>query len=345
MDPFEKYLDDLKERMIAFRNQSNNVPNMPKKNVECKKCNDVGIYLDKNGFGVECSCKKRKALIARFQSCQIPESMLNHSFSKLNLQYYSKDQYHEEYQEAVSYYTLATHSINLCKQYAEEYTKGKINHGLYLYGPVGSGKTFLACCIANYILTRTNIDLLFVVVPDLLQRIRSSWNDKSVDAETEHSLVEKVSSVQFLILDDLGAHNYTEWTLNTLYKILNYRANRNLPTIITSNLDLIMPINPRQVQRIAEGFNSPYTRDLMKRIYKQKNKDLYQEDPDQIISELAAYVGDRVSSRINQLCIPVHLSVQKDIRKQIQDRISEKEKKKYMENLRSGWSSSSQNYR
>jgi len=44
--------------------------------------------------------------------------------------------------------------------------------------------------------------------------------------------------VHVLILDDLGAHNYTEWTRNKLYSIINYRLNNNLPTVITTNLDL-----------------------------------------------------------------------------------------------------------
>jgi len=40
-------------------------------------------------------------------------------------------------------------------------------------------------------------------------------------------------------LDDLGAHNYTPWTCNKLYSLLNYRLNYHLPVIITTNLDLV----------------------------------------------------------------------------------------------------------
>jgi len=39
-------------------------------------------------------------------------------------------------------------------------------------------------------------------------------------------------------VDDLGAHNYTDWAKNKLYTIINYRLNNRLPTLITSNLDL-----------------------------------------------------------------------------------------------------------
>jgi len=44
--------------------------------------------------------------------------------------------------------------------------------------------------------------------------------------------------VPLLILDDLGAHNYTDWTRNKLFSIINYRLNYMLPTIITTNINL-----------------------------------------------------------------------------------------------------------
>ena len=48
--------------------------------------------------------------------------------------------------------------------------------------------------------------------------------------------MERVKRVEILILDDFGAHNYTDWTVKTLFAVLNYRINQDLPIIVTTNL-------------------------------------------------------------------------------------------------------------
>ena len=76
--------------------------------------------------------------------------------------------------------------------------------------------------------------LLFLVVPDLLDELRASFGSKSETSEFD--LLDIARTVPVLILDDLGAHNYTDWSRNRIYSILNYRMNEQLPTIITTNL-------------------------------------------------------------------------------------------------------------
>ena len=102
---------------------------------------------------------------------------------------------------------------------------------------MGSGKTFLACCIANSLLAR-NKALLFAVVPDLLDQIKATYDTNKSKSVTESQLLDTAREVPLLILDDLGAHNYTDWTRNKIFSIINYRLNYLLPTVITSNINL-----------------------------------------------------------------------------------------------------------
>jgi DNA replication protein DnaC len=74
-----------------------------------------------------------------------------------------------------------------------------------------------------------------VVVPDFLDLIRDSFNDHSPYRESV--LMQEVKTAPVLILDDLGAHNYTDWSVKTIFAILNYRLNYELPTVITTNLE------------------------------------------------------------------------------------------------------------
>ena len=78
------------------------------------------------------------------------------------------------------------------------------------------------------------LQVLFLVVPDLLDELRATYKSEI----NEMDLLDSARTIPFLILDDLGAHNYTDWTRNRIYSIINYRMNELLPTIITSNLSL-----------------------------------------------------------------------------------------------------------
>ncbi|MDD5486334.1 MAG: ATP-binding protein, partial [Dehalococcoidales bacterium] len=101
---------------------------------------------------------------------------------------------------------------------------------LVFIGPSGSGKTHLAAAIAVEQLEKQQ-PLIYVTVPDLLEHIRSSYNPAS---EISHdSLLEEIRNAPLLILDDLGVHAGSPWSKEKLDQLLNYRFNRELPTIIT----------------------------------------------------------------------------------------------------------------
>jgi DNA replication protein DnaC len=104
--------------------------------------------------------------------------------------------------------------------------------GLLYTGQAGSGKTYLAAAVANELI-RQNKGVLFVVVPDLLDELRATYDRKDV---SEYDILDTAKTVPVLILDDLGAHNYTDWTRNRIYSILNHRVNEKLPVLVTTNL-------------------------------------------------------------------------------------------------------------
>lgn len=101
---------------------------------------------------------------------------------------------------------------------------------LVLYGVSGSGKTHLAAAIANAC-RRSGRQVLFQVVPDLLDHLRSSFRPDSPVAYDE--LFERVRNAPLIVLDDFGAHSSSPWAQEKLYQILNHRYNSRLPTVIT----------------------------------------------------------------------------------------------------------------
>lgn len=105
---------------------------------------------------------------------------------------------------------------------------------LLLMGSYGCGKTHLAAAVANTCV-EFGMTTIFLTVPDLLDWLRYSYD--ATDATFEQRF-EEIRNVPLLVLDDLGAHNATQWAAEKLFQIIDYRYTRKLPTVITTNLDL-----------------------------------------------------------------------------------------------------------
>ena len=103
---------------------------------------------------------------------------------------------------------------------------------LLFTGTYGCGKTHLAAAIANHRIENDQ-SAIFVVVPDLLDHLRSTFGPSS---ETSYDdLFDEVRNTAVLILDDLGVQVASPWTQEKMFQILNDRYNRQLPTVLTTN--------------------------------------------------------------------------------------------------------------
>lgn len=106
---------------------------------------------------------------------------------------------------------------------------------LVLMGVNGCGKTHLAAAIANY-LRAEGKQVLFIVVPELLDHLRSAFSPESRVHYDE--LFEVVKKSPVLILDDFGEQSATPWAQEKLYQLINYRYSARLATVITTCLSL-----------------------------------------------------------------------------------------------------------
>ncbi len=127
--------------------------------------------------------------------------------------------------------------------------------GLYLHGPVGTGKTYIAYAIKHHLENHpTNAKRVrFHNATELLASIR---HDIEADPYSRTHIVDKIlESRLLLIIDDLGAEKPTEWVAETLYRIINHRYENEIPVIVTSNLSLdqlAQRIGDRTASRLGE---------------------------------------------------------------------------------------------
>jgi DNA replication protein DnaC len=118
---------------------------------------------------------------------------------------------------------------------------------LVFMGETGCGKTHLAAAIVNY---RYEIGqpALFVVVPDLLDHLRSAFSPESKVSYDQ--LFESVKSAPLLVLDDFGEQSTSPWVKEKLYQLVNFRYNGRLPTVFTTRLSL------DQIMELGEAISS-----------------------------------------------------------------------------------------
>lgn len=113
--------------------------------------------------------------------------------------------------------------------------------GMILLGKPGSGKTHLAVGVLREVVKRNVardpmfLSLLsrFVVVPELLDKLRERINDSSIPDP-----LPRLVEAPVLVLDDLGREKASEWVADRLYVLINARYNAERQTIVTSNSEL-----------------------------------------------------------------------------------------------------------
>ena len=123
-------------------------------------------------------------------------------------------------------------SLTIAKNFVKEYEEmKKENIGLIFYGSVGSGKTYLACSIANALIEQYQISVKIRNFAQIINNLQKSGFDFD-----KNEYIESLVNTSVLILDDLGIERDTSYAKEQVYNIVNNRYLKQKPTIFTTNL-------------------------------------------------------------------------------------------------------------
>jgi DNA replication protein DnaC len=149
--------------------------------------------------------------------------------------------------------------VRRVREFTEEIEANLANgRGLWFFGGAGTGKTTLAMLVSRMALEAGHSVAIYSL-PKLLARIRRTY-DAEAGEQSYIEFFERLTGVDLLHLDDLGAENRTEWVIEQLYALVNERYEAKRSLVVTTNLEqseLEQQIGERVVSRLVEICGDP----------------------------------------------------------------------------------------
>lgn len=206
---------------------------------ECEKCGDTG-FID----NTMCSCMKEALVLAGIENSGFASLIREQSFDNFSLNYYSNS--------AISYEHMQK-NLEYLKDYVQTFSPST-SKSILMVGNTGLGKTHLSSAVAKGIIEK-GYDVFYTSAIDLfsnfeIQRFKSYSNDSD-------AIIERYFESDLLIIDDLGTEMINQFSVSTLYNLINDRLSRKKPTIVNTNLSYD-EIQKKYTDRIASRFIGEY---------------------------------------------------------------------------------------
>lgn len=203
----------------------------------CPDCKDTG-YID----GEKCHCFKQQMITLLYEQSNIQEMLCTENFSALSYLYYKGDDL-----------TRFQNAVLTCQNFVHNFNSDY--HNLFFYGTVGTGKSFLSCCVAKELLDCGHSVLYFssTALFDTLARNSFSYKTK----EELYNICEDLYNCDLVIIDDLGTELTNNFVATQLFTLLGERHLRKKSTVISTNLTL-EELSARYSDRIFSRITSNY---------------------------------------------------------------------------------------
>lgn len=196
------------------------------KKYHCDICKDTGI--DKTRI---CRCKKKLMTDEAYKNSRIQYVIQQENFDNFNINLFRKSKMDDE---EVSPYENMKEVKEELQAYAENFERDSIN--LFIYGPVGTGKTFLLNSIAKEVMDGGH-SVVYLTESELVDIILDHRFAFSENKEKLKDKVDMIYDADLLIIDDMGTVNMNDQSRTAIFETINNRLVNRVPILISSNLE------------------------------------------------------------------------------------------------------------
>ena len=212
---------------------------------ECEICQDRGYTAP----GMPCECQSRGDIHRNKAESGLSPLQMTQTFDSFSLEWYDdpKD---------------VKIIVEQAKGFAEDLIRGESRGNLFLYGPVGNGKTHLGSAIANMAL-EAGKSVAYYRAEELLGALRDEMYGRGAD-QVSYEPKKKITRADLLILDDLGGERLTDFAEEQLIGVIDQRLNLRKPWMLISHLkreEFIDRYDPRLVDRVLGEGKSLYLKE------------------------------------------------------------------------------------
>ena len=117
----------------------------------------------------------------------------------------------------------------IAKKYVEKFTELKFDgKGILFYGSVGTGKSYIAACIANALIDK-GYTVKMTNFAKIIKRMQGKF-------EGRQEYLDSLNKCELLIIDDLGIERQSEFAQEVVFDVIDSRYKTGLPMIVTTNL-------------------------------------------------------------------------------------------------------------
>lgn len=222
-------LRDLRQKKKAFLLEKGYPFDYLEPVYDCPDCRDTGYIGQK-----KCHCFEKKMIEMLYHQSNLAGTLAQENFDTLSYAWFTEP--------ALSDYKRA---VEISREFVASFDRSKRN--LLFMGTVGTGKTFLANCIAKALID-TSHSVIYFSAMDLFNTFAKYAFDR--DKKALENFCKDLYHCDLVIVDDLGTEMESSFVTSYFFSFLNERGQLGKSTLITTNLDL-KELNHKYSDRIC----------------------------------------------------------------------------------------------